>query len=425
METIDKVMIRMNEMPLLDEVNDVLQDERLLKLLELNAESLTEYLETEILDNPFIELDYADAKRTSTLRAQEKILGVDPQMPEMPQTLPAFLFEQIMMFRETPIRDAMVRLIDYLDERGYIPYTYQELAKQLDLPEVIVLDALTLIKQLEPSGVGAFDLRECLMLQTEQDASAPNVAYYLLEEFFEELSDRDYATIIAQTNLTQQEIDACVKYYVTLRTIPAAMFERRTHLSSCVPDVEVAVKEGQLHVSYNHHYYPKLVFNETYFAEMEATQDDEVLAYIAPQKIGYQALAHLLNCREYLILKVAQAIVAGQYALFTHSTETKSPLLIKQIAEAIHLPEPIVNLIVTNKHLEFEKMVSPFTAFLTVATHAGRGGFTAENVKQLVQEVIAQSEAHLSNAEIVRQLADRKIIITERMVEHYRQIMQP
>ncbi|MCW6664129.1 RNA polymerase subunit sigma-54 [Aerococcaceae bacterium NML191219] len=421
MEVIDKVQIRMNGLELAGEPGEWLQDKRLLSLLELNAECLTEFLETEILDNPFIELDYADAKMTSTVRAQETVLGVDPQMPEMPQTLPAFLFEQIMMFRQTPIRDAMVRLIDYLDERGYIPHTYQELAAKLGLPEIIVLDALTLVKQLEPSGVGAFDLRECLMLQTEQDSYAPNVAYYLLEEFFAELSDKKFDTIVAKTDLTMAEIQDCVQYYHTLRTMPAAMFERRTQLSSFVPDVAVAIHEGRLAVSYNHQYSPKIVFNQSYFAEMEATQDPEVLAYIAPQKEGYHALSTLLSQREYLILKVAQAIVTAQYDLFTHATEIKAPLLLKQIAQVTDLPEPIVNLIVTNKYLEFEKMVNSFADFITVATHEGRGGFTAENVKQMVQEVISQGGSTLSNAEIIRQLAERKVIITERMVEHYRQ----
>ena len=68
------------------------------------------------------------------------------------------------MYRHTIIRDAMVRLIDFLNPQGYLPYSYQEVAKQLGIEPIIALDAITLFQQLEPAGIGAYDLRECLML---------------------------------------------------------------------------------------------------------------------------------------------------------------------------------------------------------------------------------------------------------------------
>ena len=117
-----------------------------------------------------------------------------------------FLFEQIMMYRHTIIRDAMVCLIDLLNPQGYLPYSYQEVAKQLGIEPIIALDAITLFQQLEPAGIGAYDLRECLMLQTEQDAHAPNVAYYLLEEYFDQLKAEDYQAIVTATGLPLADV---------------------------------------------------------------------------------------------------------------------------------------------------------------------------------------------------------------------------
>src|SRR5699024_2265751 len=105
------------------------------------------------------------------------------------------LIEQIMMYRHTPIRYVMVWLVDYLDEKHYLHYRYQVLATKLNEDDILVLDAMTLFKQLEPAGVGAYDLQECLMLQTEQDSHAPNIAYLLLEEHFDLISKQDVDSI--------------------------------------------------------------------------------------------------------------------------------------------------------------------------------------------------------------------------------------
>ena len=400
------------ETPNLQELS-ITTNPQLLQLLELSAEQLTAFLEEEILDNPFIELDYATAKKTATVNADENGL-------EVPQTLATFLFEQIMMYRHTEIRDAMVHLVDYLDDRGYIPYTYYELSAKMDFSPIVVLDALTLFKQLEPLGVGAYDLRECLMLQTEQDSHALNVAYYLLEECFEELSNQQYDIIVSKTELSMEEILACVAYYQTLRAVPATLFDRPT-ATSMVPDITVRADNGKLNVHYNRQYYPRIVFNQHYYEEMKATNDSEVLAFIAPHEDEYRRLAHNLRLREYLILKVAQAVVATQKSYFVHECDDKAPLLIKDIAKLTNISEPIINLIATNKSLEFEKRALPLTDFITVATHQGT---TATGIRQAIQEIMLQAGTSVSDAAIVEQLATQNIVISKRMVNDYRQRIQ-
>ena len=395
---------------------------QLWQMLGLGAAQLTAFLEEEILENPFVELDYPREQRPSmavTLHEHEAIVGVDPQMPEAPHSLPMFLFEQIMMYRRTPIRDAMVHLIDLLDQQGYLPYDYREIATRLDIEEIIALDALTLFKQLEPAGVGAYNLRECLMMQTEQDSYAPNVAYYLLEEYFELLVQEDYATIVAQSGVTMEEVLACVTYYQTLRTQPASLFDVEM-AEELLPDLTVMQEAEVLQVRYNIAYYPKVRFNQSYFDEMMATGDSEVVAYCRPHKIGYERLAHNLKVREQIILKVVQAVVAMQLDFVTGQTVTKTPLLLKQLVEVSALPEPIINLVLANKNLAFQQQIVPLTDFITVATGYNREGFTAESIKHLIHDILHRHDASVSDAEIVRLLEEHKIMISELMVHHYR-----
>ena len=400
----------------------ITNNRQLLDILDLNAEQLTYYLEEAILENPFIDLDYALEKGVANIQQHEKdatIQGVDPQLPRMPQSLSTFLFEQIMLFRQTDIRDAMVKIVDYLDERGYLPDAYQDLAKKIDMPPIVVLDAMTLLKQLEPAGVGARDLQESLMLQTEQDNHAPNVAYLLLEEHFESLSEQDYAEIVEKTDLTYEEVMECVNYFHTLRPSPATLFDQQEKIN-LIPDVTVVMTPSKLGVRYNRQYYPKINFNQSYYDEMENKKDSELLAYIQPHQANYLKLAENLRLREQLILEVTKAIVIAQKEFFMKQTQEHLPLLIKDIAKNIRLSEPIVNLIVINKNVEFDKYVCPLTDFINVAAKRGRSGLSASNIKQLIYDILENHSDEISDEEVVELLKEQKIMMSRQLVHNYR-----
>lgn len=395
---------------------------QLLDILDLNAEQLTYYLEEAILENPFIDLDYALEKGVANIHHHEKdatIQGVDPQLPRMPQNLSTFLFEQIMLYRQTDIRDAMVKIVDHLDDRGYLPDSYQELAKKIDMAPIVVLDAITLIKQLEPAGVGARDLQESLMLQTEQDNHAPNVAYLLLEEHFEALSEQDYTEIIETSGLSYEEVMECVNYLHTLRPSPATLFDQQDKIN-LIPDVTIVKTQAKLGVRYNRQYYPKINFNQSYYDDMKSKKDSELLAYIEPHLANYQRLAENLRLREQLILEVTKAIVIAQKDFFTKKSDEHLPLLIKDIAQTVRLSEPIVNLIVTNKNVEFDKFVCPLTDFINVAAKRGRSGLSASNIKQLIYDILEQSSEDITDEEVVELLKDQKIMMSKQLIHNYR-----
>ena len=156
---------------------------------------------------------------------------------------------------------------------------------------------------------------------------------------------------------------------------------------------------------------------------MLATQEPEVVAFSKPQKLMYDRLARNLRVREQLILKVAQAIAAVQHDYFSQISDAKVPLLLKQVAEITGLPEPVVNLLVSNKNMGFGQYVLPMTDFITVATREGRDGFSAEKIKQVIHEILHDAPAGLSDEELVERLEERKIMISPFMVRNYRQAL--
>lgn len=396
----------------------IMSNPQLLDILDLNAEQLTYFLEDAILDNPFIDLEYSIEQKVPAFERYEGSKAVE-QSRESSQSLDTYLFEQILMYRHTEIRDAMVKAIEFLDGRGYLPYTVKELAKKIDMPEIITLDAMTLIKQLEPTGIGAYDLRESMMLQTEQDEHAPNVAYYLLEVFFKELSEQDYAEIHEKTDLNYDEIMESVNYFYTLRTNPAALFDQVDKIN-LIPDVTISEAGEGIQIRYNRQYYPKIAFNQGYYDEMASQKDAALTEYIEPHEEGYQRLSDNLRIREQLILEVVMKLVKEQKDYFMAHVEKPSSLSIRDIAKATRLPEPIVYRIVTNKNIEFNGHVFAFTDFINTSRSITREGLSANYIKDTISKIIDQSNTKLTDDDIVEILLESKIIVGKQIVHNYR-----
>ena len=128
--------------------------------------------------------------------------------------------------------------------------------------------------------------------------------------------------------------------------------------------------------------------------------------------------------REQLVLEVTKAIVLSQSDYFMHKSSEYEPLLIKDIAKAVRLSEPVVNLIVTNKNVEFEKYVCPLTDFINVSSKRGRGGLTASNIKQLIFDLLEKHSHELSDEEVVELLKEQKVMMSSQLVHTYRQSFQ-
>ena len=393
---------------------------RLLEMLALNAEQVSYYLEEAILDNPFIDFRQGqELGQNKLLSSYSKDELEDLEGVKADQNLEDYLFEQIMLFRKTPIRDVMVDLVLYLDERGFIPRTPKELAQDLDRDWVLVLDALTLFKSLEPAGIGAYNLQEALMLQTERDDSAPTMAYYLLESFFEALEDRDYTSIEAQTPFSQDDILTCVNYYHMLTAYPASLFKEDKEMP-LRPDFTLEILEGdQVSLRYNRGIYPSLIFNQEYYEEMLSHSDPKVQSYIQARREDYLELAESLRLREEVLMTLVQTLVGQQVSFFTKGGD-KASLSIKELSALTRLSEPLLYQALYNKGLDFDGHYYRLSDFISVAAIPGRDQRTFASIKLRMAEIIQAASKDLSDQDVVTALEAEDIYISPAIVANYR-----
>ncbi|MDU4623759.1 MAG: RNA polymerase factor sigma-54, partial [Enterococcus gallinarum] len=163
-----------------------------IQVLQFSSDELLAFVDNQALENPLIDLtdheyptSYTQGSGTS-----EQFNEYLNQIPNRGSSLFEYLIDQIHLnYRDTFLRTVVLFLVEYIDLNGFLTIDLVKAGQMIGASEIQMLDALTLIQQLDPAGVGARDLRECLMLQTERDDAAPELAYIVLEEWFTELAE--------------------------------------------------------------------------------------------------------------------------------------------------------------------------------------------------------------------------------------------
>ena len=246
-----------------------------LHILQMPMSELSAYIEDKALGNPLMDIK----KRASDTGAVavSNVYTADNQTPwyermeSKNQSLYDFLHEQIYLnMKNTPLRQLVLFLIRYVTDDGYLDIKLEEAAEATAAEDTEVLDALTLLQQLDPPGVGARDLQEFLMLQTERDEQSPPLAYYILENYFKELSSYRLDSIMEAEEIDHDELIEIITYMSKLKTKLQweTTFEETVFVE---PDIYVAIAEDNtLDVSFNQSGLPSVAFNEDYYSELLA-----------------------------------------------------------------------------------------------------------------------------------------------------------
>ena len=344
--------------------NDFLQQQE--ELLRCSREGLITYVNEEIQQNPLIQLDSLYH------------LGKDPllDLPIVRSTSPlenpaASLWEslehQALCYRDTPLRDLVLRLIPLLDEKGYLRDDKEELCAKLSCDRLALEDAIVLLQQLEPTGVGARDLRECWMLQTEQDDQAPALAYLILEECFSDLTERRFSAIASHLGISLEQVEECLNYYQRLSSSPGLDQASVSQLRNPVPDCYLRRERDSrsFNLYYNEQYLPRLRFNQAYYQELSQSADVEVLAYISKMKEEFQVLASSLSSRKQILLLLSRLIVEAQETFFISKGYKKASLTFKELARRSGLQLTTVKSALAGKYLYTDFATFAYEELLT------------------------------------------------------------
>ncbi|HSG35134.1 MAG TPA: RNA polymerase factor sigma-54 [Sphingomonadaceae bacterium] len=346
---------------------------------------------------------------------------------ERVETLAQHLEAQIGAVAPDPqSRLIALHIIGLLDEAGYLPVSLREVAGDLGVSVDDAEYALGLVQQLDPTGVGARDLSECLALQAkEADRYDPCMARLI--DNLDLLARGGFAQLKRMCDVDDEDFADMLAELRAYDPKPGLKFGGGEN-APVVPDVLVrAVGRDGWNIALNQATLPRLVVNRSYYLELRnGCQDREAKGWLSERLADANWLLKALDQRQKTILKVTAEIVKLQDGFFRRGVSELRPLTLKTIADAIEMHESTVSRVTSNKYLHCERGTFELKYFFTsgVGQSAdGEGGASSEAVKARIKALVDAEDPKriLSDDTLVDMLKEEGFDLARRTVAKYRE----
>ncbi len=340
------------------------------------------------------------------------------------------LTEQAHLALEDPVQRLVGHhLTDMVDEDGYMRGDLQAIAERLGAPLELVQETLAVLQGLEPAGVFARDLAECLTIQLK-DRNRFDPAIETLINNLHLIAAHDFSGLKRACGTDDEDLADMIAEIKSLNPKPGLTFGR-TAVQAVVPDVFVRQRpDGAWHVELNNDTLPKVLVNQGYYATVRKTAtSDEDKTYLSDCLQTANWLVKSLDQRARTILKVAKEIVRQQDGFLTSGVQYLRPLNLKTVADAISMHESTVSRVTSNKYMATSRGIFELKYFFTsaIASSSGIGeAHSSESVRHRIKQLI-DNEAPakvLSDDKIVDLLQAEGIDIARRTVAKYRESMR-
>ena len=364
-------------------------------------------------------------------QAGDRYLDVMANMAERPETLCDHLHAQISNYELSDLeRAAADKVIYNLDANGYLPMPLEDLVDAEGPPEQIthLYKALAAVQNMDPPGVGARDLKECLLLQIRHDTPNARNLRRLVSSHLEDLAGNRLPVIERKTGLSIEQIEQLREQLHSLKPKPGAIFSSPI-VVPVKPDVYVDHQpDGTWKVRLEEIDLPNLRISPLYRDMLMSPDTDAGTREYIKRKINSaQWLIDAIEQRRSTLLKTAQAIVDHQTRFFTEGPDAIEPLKMQQIADRIGMHVTTVSRAVDDKWLQTPRGLHSLRKFFVGGTTSADGEEVAwDTVRLKLQEIVdgEPKDAPFSDDDLVSELGKRGIVVARRTVTKYRKAMK-
>ncbi len=314
-------------------------------------------------------------------------------------------------------------IVGNIDDYGYLKATVEELSASTNLPEGKISEVLKVIQTFDPPGVGAHDLRECLLLQLERAGRQDSLEYRIVRDYMEALGKRRIPEIARGTGHTVEEVQEALGRIGRLEPKPGRAFSPDTN-QYILPEVFVQKVGDDFVVTTNNEYIPHLHISNVYKDIMsQGGNSAEVKNYIREKIRAGKFLIKSLHQRQYTILNIAREIVKRQREFMEKGVAHLKPMTMAQVAEVVGVHETTVSRAVSGKYMQTPQGMFEMKFFFTAGLQTASGTDVSNaSVKDMVAEIFKGEDQSkpLSDQEVVKMLGDKGIVIARRTVAKYR-----
>ena len=454
------------------------QQIQMIKLLEIPTLQLEQRIKNEIEENPVLEEgenqeagendydseeetntsgedefsfdDYLNDEDTPTYKLYAKNTSKDDKHEEIPYKVSTSLHEHLenqVGLKSLSDREHFLAtyLIGNIDDDGYLRRKPESIVNDLAFTQNIktteeeLEDVLRIIQDLEPVGVGARNLRECLLLQIKaKDHDDPSVklARKILEQYFNEFTKKHYEKIITRMKITEDELQSAFDEILKLNPKPGSNFaETDTRaIQTIIPDFILENNNGKLELSLNSKNAPDLRINKDYSEMLEAYQknkknqtkkEKEAISFVKQKLDSAKWFIDAIKQRQNTLILTMNAIIEYQYDFFLHGDESKlKPMILKDISDKTGLDISTISRVANSKYIQTPFGIYPLKYFFSEGMQNEDGEeVSTRQIKSILKECIDNEDKTkpLTDEKLAKILKEKGYPIARRTVAKYRE----
>jgi RNA polymerase sigma-54 factor len=324
---------------------------------------------------------------------------------------------------DADLRPIAEMIIGNIDESGYLKASVDELAFSTKVPAAKIQEVLALIQGFDPPGVGARDLRECLLVQLTRLGKQNSIEYRIIHDHMAELARHRYPEIARTLNVTSAEVQAAAQHISHLDPRPGHTIAPEPEVY-ILPEVFVTKSGNEYVVSVNDDHIPRLRISNQYKDLMaQADSSAEVREYIRTKIQAGKFLIKSINQRQQTILNIGKEIVKRQQEFMENGVGSLKPMTMAQVAEVVGVHETTVSRAVSGKYMDTPQGIFELRYFFTSGLQTTSGPDVSNTtVKDMIADIFKEENSRhpISDEEVVKQLKEKGIMIARRTVAKYR-----
>ena len=379
-----------------------------LNILEMSSMDLEKFIEKEFSKNPLLEIDFSSKNYNSKGDGSEESSPFDFISEE--KNLIDFLEEQLGFLKiSKEMRFLCTFIVNNLDKRGFLTITREELKSGCGFPLKDIDKAVEIVKSLEPVGIGAKNLEECLIIQLHKKNIIDQKLEYIITHFMQELASLKYDIICSKLNITEEYVVEYLKIIRSLNPLPSRGFYMGDTIRYIEPDAEIKNINGKYIVVMSEKNIPKL--------KLKSLENAQEIS--GEMKNYFNSANNIIRCiekRQLTLKNILDIILEKQYGYFSNPQGKLNSLTLKDVSSILKIHNSTVSRAIKNKYILTERGIKRV-----------KDMFIIDNkkilVKEKIEELILSEDRYtpLHDNEIVLLLEKENMKIARRTVVKYRE----
>ncbi len=424
-EQLENPLLELEDMAAPEEMPE---EERQLTRAE-KAEVTDEFQRVERVADDFHDYFWQTSTRPRSTSDKDEKLEAIQNSPGPEPTLRDHLAEQLRFLElSSRIHEVALGIVNNIDRDGRLCFSLEEIASSLDDPSTVEESeqALSVVQSLDPTGIGARDLIECLLLQLDPEDTDVELQRVLIQHHLPDIEANRFPRIAKRTGNDLDRVKMAVAAVCMLNPAPGRLYDHEI-VPLIAPDVHVEPVDGVYEVRLDDNSLPRVRISQEYRQIMlSGAPGSEGRVFLQKKMESARWLIDSIQQRRRTILKVSREIVLAQKEFLDHGLSRLRPLKMQEVADAIGMHVATVSRAIRHKYMQTSRGLFPMKFFFTGGTRAADGEMQAwDAVRQKIRKVVDDEDKAnpLSDEEIVKALTDEGISLARRTVTKYRKAM--